>query len=364
LSANAQEQCDGLDNDRDGQIDEEAQCEQLDIVAFIVTDAQGHSSYTVEDVEREIERINRGFAAGQHELGPTVVLADVVELANSDWLEVGERELGEILVDPLVSAPRESFFVPVIFTDELSSGDAPKAGVATLPNGHCGGRRVGDRPEAPGGGVVVAKGRSPTTTAHEIGHFLGLCHTHYGYGDAPVRLVRWRDADGTEVQQQCGEPCLLDGDGICDTPPDPGPDQCRYDRNCQVRCGGGAAPDPFNVMSYYTSCRHTLSVQQAREMRRTLALRRGWQPCLASGSCPCIPAADNCPEQMTCRPAGTGGFACALDGPRLPGEACEHHRECSRGSLCANNQCRIPCTVQTPDCNCQEDQRLGLTLCR
>ena len=32
--------------------------------------------------------------------------------------------------------------------------------------------------QLPVGLVVVGRRRAPTTLAHELGHFLGLCHTH------------------------------------------------------------------------------------------------------------------------------------------------------------------------------------------
>ncbi|MDD9938481.1 MAG: hypothetical protein OXT09_33035 [Myxococcales bacterium] len=359
----AGEGCNGLDDDGDGVVDEQIECEAIELVAFIVADGQGRSSYAREDIEREVERINRTFDAGTHELGLRVVLADVVTLEERDWLEVGDRELDDILRDPRVRAPRERLFVPVVFTDTFSAGDTPKVGVATLPNGHCGGRRVSDHPEPSWGGVVVAKGRSPTTTAHEIGHFLGLCHTHFASDDAPVRVVTWRAADGSEMARACGEPCVLGGDGICDTPPDPGPEGCGYDATCQVRCTGAERPDPFNVMSYYTACRHVLSELQAREMRRTLALRRAWHACELAGGCPCHPLTSDCPEQMTCRPAGDGIHACGLDGPRLPGEPCEHHQQCGAGSLCASGECRLPCGQDGPSCRCKIDSTLGIGLC-
>lgn len=333
--------CDGLDNDEDGRIDEGGKCAPVDVVAFVIADVNGESSYADEDVEREIERINRTFASGDHGLGTRVELADTVVLSNRAWLDLDDREFQEMIWDDVLTLEREEFFIPLIFTDRVSVHDATKAGKSTLPNGRCGGRRVTDHPGIADGAIAIAKGRAPTTAAHEIGHYLGLCHTHFGFDDTMHRVVEFTDGDGQLVQQSCAPLCVGDGDGMCDTPEDPGPGRCTYDQTCAVGCRHGERPDPFNVMSYYTACRYTLSEMQALEMRRTLAMRRGWRPCREAGSCPCDPTDNHCPDGMVCQPPGEGEggvWACALEGPRAKDDHCDHHRDCATG-LCRKGRC-------------------------
>lgn len=364
--------CDGRDQDRDGRVDEDERCEPIPILAMVITDGSGRSSYARADIEREIERINRVLGTAPQGLALTATLADVVYLARPDWLRLDDTGFLDLVRDPEVIAARDAFYVPVVFTDTLESGDTPKAGVSTLPNGHCGGRRVHHAPEPPSGAIAVAKGRAATTVAHELGHYFGLCHTHFAYDRAVVRVVRWPLGSDEVAQLQCDRPCMLDGDGICDTPPDPGPPACGYDDACRVLCpspASPAAPDAFNVMSYYTQCRRELTTQQALILRRGVSLRRGFFACRSPALCPCDPHAPACPDQMTCRPTSMG-FACGLDGPRRAGDVCAQQLDCGAGAVCASDgHCRLPCGVGAADgtpqgsCRCTRDPHLGIAVC-
>jgi hypothetical protein len=81
---------------------------------------------------------------------------------------------------------------------------------------------------------------------HEMGHFFGLYHTHE------------EDQFGKdEFKGNCGEV----GDGICDTPPDPGPAYEVYVNPSDCKMQGfvnenGKAYEPLieNFMSYYKPC--------------------------------------------------------------------------------------------------------------
>lgn len=226
-----------------------------------------------------------------------------------------------------------------------------------------------DAPQPPFGAVVVAKARAPTTVAHEIGHFLGLCHTHFEYQPPSQRVVRWEADDGRQRAILCDTQCRTGGDGVCDTPEDPGPPSCSYDASCQVACGDPAQPDARNLMSYYTACRDRFSVGQAMQLRRGAALRRGWHRCLFGAGCPCDPIDPECPEQMTCRPWGeANAFRCGLDGPKPQGQACAHHDECGAGALCfahaGQPQCLRPCVVTSPGCSCVRKLGAGVGYCQ
>jgi hypothetical protein len=339
-----EETCNGADDDGDERIDEEARCEPLEVVAFVVTDATGASSYSQVDIEQEIARLDAAFAQGSAGLSMHVALAEVVELARPEYLQLdADTELnaliGELSQSALL-APSLGARVPLVFTDEVLVEEVPKAGIATLPNGYCGGLRLFMEPQPLRGLVAVAKRRAPTTLAHELGHFLGLCHTHETHSEPVVRVGRWRDASGG-YETTCDATCTLEGDGICDTPLDPGPTSCRYDTRCDAQCAGGEAPSTRNLMSYYTECRSELTPWQTVELARTRALLDGWLRCAEPSACPCAlqdERTDACPEQMSCRPTAQG-LACTLDGVFLAGERCRAHAECGAGLVCFERRC-------------------------
>lgn len=68
---------------------------------------------------------------------------------------------------------------------------------------------------------------SGTTLEHEIGHFLGLYHTH---NTAPGASG---EEDGTPAGMLNNSDCLTTGDGICDTWPDP-----NFSHTCGAGCTG------------------------------------------------------------------------------------------------------------------------------
>jgi hypothetical protein len=209
--------------------------------------------------------------------------------------------------------------------------------------------------------VAVAKARSPTTVVHELGHFLGLCHTHgQEQGTAAVTLLAASDPNSGALAA-CGAGCRAEGDGLCDTPVDPGPPHCAYDLTCRAACASGAAPDATNLMSYYTECRSHFTDEQLALMQHTLALRRGWQPCFAAG-CACVLGANDCPAGMSCQPfalaAGERTARCALDGVRAPGADCKQPSDCGRSSICLTDtrrgiqRCVRPCSTSNENCEC------------
>jgi hypothetical protein len=350
--------CDGHDEDGDGLIDEEHDCGPVPVVAFIVTDASGRRSHADEDVELELQHATAAFAKSEVAGAPTFVLDQVIYLPDPQLLELDEDEFMRLATEPRVHPPREAFYVPVVFTDRLISGETPKAGLSTLPNATCGGLQEGYGPDV--GIIAVAKERYPTTVTHELGHFLGLCHTHDQHETAPI--VAAADPQ-TGKLNRCGPSCRGEGDGICDTPPDPGPERCRYDPGCRTSCGiGSAEPDATNLMSYYTGCRDRFTEEQVRVVQHTLALRRGWHRCVGE-RCACHLGDPDCPAGMSCRPTRASGdeaMRCTLDGPHPAGADCDHHAECGHGSLCLIEQasriqrCVRPCRTSSPDCDCQE----------
>lgn len=355
------EVCDGRDNDGDGFVDENLDCPVVTLLPIVVTDDAGEHAYPPEELEDELRRLNTDFARDDG-LGLVFEWAPTVTLAEERWKVVRDGTLHELLAGaPL---PVDTFVVPVFFVDEIWVDDVPRPGLATPPNGTCGGQRRTPHPQPPVGGVVVAKPRWPTTLSHEIGHYLGLCHTHQTTEDALV-------VEDPETGRACVDACALEGDGICDTPRDPGPTQCTFDDGCLVTCERGEQPDTANLMSYYPTCRHAFTPEQARTMRHAAALRRGWQPCLGPEGCPCNPLGGDCPEGMTCRRMqveGATAWMCGLDGATLPGGRCDDPAECSHGSTCVIagdgiGRCARPCSPIGPGCTCLLETGLEVALC-
>jgi hypothetical protein len=357
------EQCDGRDQNGDGLVDEALDCGPVPLRVVVIADASGATSHAREDVEAELLQLARLLDADD-EPSLRFSLLDFVVLREPSWLEMSEEEVQRAADDPRLHPPHAEFYVPIVLTDVLlAAGGVPRAGASTLPNGFCGGALRGTGPNV--GVIALSKARSPTTLLHELGHFFGLCHTHEQSAGMS------KAAREATALRACAPLCTSEGDGVCDTPLDPGPERCLYDASCQVLCSGGARPDSANLMSYYTACRRRFSPEQLRLMTHTLALRRAWHPCLTQG-CACTFGAATCPVGMACRPHSrelASGGHCALSGSRAPGAACQTHVQCSGESLCLGEgssepgQCVRVCAASAPGCTCVQTD-LGLSFCR
>jgi hypothetical protein len=262
--ARGPEVCDGIDNDWDGVIDNNVDCPPLEAVAFLVADGDGR---TVESEERVREdfRVNRALFVAP----PRLVLRDVRVLVRPRWIDATAAVLDRAMRDdPELHRRDEPPFVPVVYTRTITLGAKAVAGVGTLPNGTC--ARLAPLPALVDdrGFVVLARQRRSTSLAHEIGHYLGLCHTHQRDRElAPSVVVT------DEGTVECRE-CMRTGDGICDTPVDPGLDDgCIADgETCAVSCASGDRPLADNLMSYYP-CRESFTDRQVALMRTWWWLR-------------------------------------------------------------------------------------------
>jgi Pregnancy-associated plasma protein-A len=357
--AQGERACDGRDEDGDSVIDEGVDCGPVPVVAFVVGDDRGATSHADEDIDDELARLNVLFAGTPGAL--RFVLRERVSVDDGRLVELDEAELDALGRAPEIVARGDGFYVPLVFTERvLSEGGVPKAGMSPLPNGTCGGVMMGGGPEL--GAVAVAKGRSPTTVAHELGHYFGLCHTHELLG---ARVSVAKDERG--ALRVCSERCADEGDGICDTALDPGVDACGLDPTCTPHCPAAEAAPVDNLMSYYTPCRRAFTPEQRGLMARTLALRRAWAPCLR-GPCACAVSSD-CPAGMGCRPTREGSPQCALAGQYAAKAPCGDSRDCGPSTLCvgvsagSSARCARLCTVSGPGCTCSELGD-GLGICR
>jgi len=127
-------------------------------------------------------------------------------------------------------------------------------------------------------------GRAASYLAHEIGHYLGLFHTHPTWGD-PASPTKPKESSEPEPEKvieivKSEGAAGLDGDLLSDTAPDPGPIYYEEKVSADV-CGGPASfkiegvnfkPDRRNFMSYFQGCQPpvVMSSQQIVVMRKTL----------------------------------------------------------------------------------------------
>lgn len=112
--------------------------------------------------------------------------------------------------------------------------------------------------------IVIDSDYALLTTAHEMGHFFNLLHTHeHVYG---IEFV-----DGSN--------CMTAGDLCCDTPADPGLNSNNVNSQClyfgQERDSHGQTyhPDPTNLMSYAPKhCRSIFTSGQYNRIRNAAHL--------------------------------------------------------------------------------------------
>jgi hypothetical protein len=146
------------------------------------------------------------------------------------------------------------------------------------------------------GGIMLQKGCmniGNTTYRHEMGHFLNLPHTFYGWegenppsigANAPVSI------GGVPVERADGSNCFASGDGFCDTPPDYLSDRwtCNFDRNYRDPLGNIFTVDEQNYMSYSNDgCATYLKEDQLAEVNAAAANHR---PYLLTDPIPVFPS--------------------------------------------------------------------------
>ena len=103
--------------------------------------------------------------------------------------------------------------------------------------------------------------------AHEVGHYLGLLHTHANVFDTVAQAEVW-------LKDHKGEVSSFDGDGLSETPPDPFIGAIQCDRASSVVLLGNKVVFPrTNIMSYWYFRPKTLSPRQV-EIARWFAQRR------------------------------------------------------------------------------------------
>lgn len=112
--------------------------------------------------------------------------------------------------------------------------------------------------------VIEAENALTSTVIHEIGHYFSLLHTY---------------STSRGVELVSGSNCLVSGDLICDTPPDPGErdffSNCSYIGTATDPEGRAYAPDGFNYMGRgQNTCRNRFSAMQRSRILASLMMDR------------------------------------------------------------------------------------------
>lgn len=195
----------------------------------------GGDASTPSVVQRDLDGMNEVFA--HNETGIQFVLCGPVQVVD----DAGLYDLWQF--DPSDLQPHfEPGYITLVYVNYLPNGLA--------------GFAFGD--------IVFLGGRgSVEVIAHEVGHVLGLMHTHDAVYGAEL-------ADGSN--------CTTAGDLICDTPAEPDLSQsglvdpwtCTYIGTVTDANGDPYSPMPTNVMSYAPCFGDTLTPGQGQLMRYVL----------------------------------------------------------------------------------------------
>ena len=186
-------------------------------------------------------------------------ILDIVEHNNTSYYNMTYSGVG----NTMMNTENNSNACNIFIVNEAKSGSTPVCGYSFLASGWGGPNR---------GGVILdigCSGANSTTLTHEMGHYLNLPHTFYGwegrdYSLSPISQNQWERADGSN--------CLTTADGFCDTPADYISDRwaCSFPKIFPDAIGQVITVDEKNYMSYsLDGCQTYFKQDQMNEMKGT-----------------------------------------------------------------------------------------------
>ena len=197
----------------------------------IVTDANGATSITVDEILDEIDEANSFLANSFLEI---TVCDDINYIANNTLYDF------DIDDQALLYANNQPDIMNLYFVESIAFGSGNACGYTYLPGNTS---QYYD--------VIVMDNQCTnnpvsTTLIHEFGHHFNLIHTH-GTSNEP----------GSTDELVNGSNCASAGDRVCDTPADPlingsnvSSVNCLYTGNATDALGQFYDPDTSNIMSY------------------------------------------------------------------------------------------------------------------
>ncbi|MCL5129726.1 zinc-dependent metalloprotease [Algibacter sp. L4_22] len=230
--------------------------QDIPIKIHVLRYSNGTGGLNTAELENTFENLNNIFKAININFS---IYEDIDFIDDNDLMNFSKGDEKTLEIDHYTSGILNIYFAQYLTNASKSS--------------ICGYSENGDNKD-----IVVVKNNcsiNDSTLIHEIGHIFSLVHTH-GIDNSQLT---------TELVD--GSNCDTDGDGICDTPADPGLSYqnvdsfCNYTGNATDANGDQFTPDTGNIMSYsLKACRTHFSAEQIIRMYTyfTLEINRFTQP--------------------------------------------------------------------------------------
>lgn len=220
----------------------------------LIRESDGNSAITLQDIQNELDSVNFYY----QNAGLIFIECLAAEMIDDDNMYDYESSMHESY---LLNSHYTSDVLNLYFANTVSRNATYVCGYAWYPGG----------PDAAFiSGTCATNG---STLAHEIGHYMGLMHTHGVTTDEFV--------DGSN--------CASAGDFICDTPADPGLSglvdaACVYTGTALDWNNQPYQPDVTNIMSYSRKvCRTSFSPMQYALINATYWSDRTYLECVSTG---------------------------------------------------------------------------------
>lgn len=219
----------------------------------LLRESNGNSNLTLQQIQTELDSVNYYYANA----GLIFIECIAAEMIDEDTMYNYESSFhqAELL---------NNHFTPNVlnlyFGNTVSLNFTAVCGYAWFPGG----------PDA--AFISGSCATNGSTLAHEIGHYMGLMHTHGGSSDELV--------DGSN--------CSTEGDWICDTPADPGlsglvDTACMYTGTQLDANNQPYQPDVTNIMSYSRKvCRTSFTPTQYSVINATYWSDRTYLQCIST----------------------------------------------------------------------------------